>query len=100
MGNYRIPIISDITGPLPGIAIIGLGLAAIFLVQHMQKSGGLITGKPTSAALPPGAKVPAEFMLPHLSGGMDDEGRAVHYVPAVINPNHRRLSLRARDYYY
>ena len=95
--GYRIPIISDKTGPLPGIALIGLGLAAIFLVQHLQKAGGLNLQK---GALPPGAKVPAEFMLPHLAGAMDDEGRPIHFVPSVINPNMRRLSFRARRAYY
>jgi hypothetical protein len=97
LGNYNIPFISDITGPLPGIALVGLGLAAIFLVQHFQKAGGMI---PQKGSLPPGVKVPAEFRLPHLAGAMDDEGRPIHYVPAIINPNHRRLSLRARQGWY
>ncbi len=91
MGNIKLPII----GAISPILLIGLGLAAIFVVQKLQDPKGVGVIPP---AIPPTSRL----------SGIGDEA-PFHYVPQqaymdpvnqtpkfLINPEHRRLSFRTR----
>lgn len=89
MGNIKLPII----GAISPILLIGLGLAAIFVVQKLQGGGvappmtTTVKGSPTSRLSGIGDEAPFYYT----------PSQAMGQTPKfLINPNHRRLSFRTR----